>query len=240
MQTQPDVKEQLNAQGIDPLSSSPAQLTALIRTDFARWSKVIKETGVKAELVNDQSHNEHLRRDVPVASTGEGTWGSDAIAALLRDLDIPYVLLNPGSSYRGLHDSLVNYLGNERPQMLVCLHEEHAVAIAHGYAKVTEQPLLCDRAQQRRPDARVDGGLQRMVRPAARAPAGRDRPGRCRARRPWIDWIHTSRDQARAGARLRQVGRPACVRRGRVRVAAACEADRGDVAQGPGRTSAST
>ena len=49
--------------------------------------------------------------------------------------------LNPGASYRGLHDSLVNYNGNRDPRMLVCLHEEHAVAIAHGYAKVTGRPM---------------------------------------------------------------------------------------------------
>src|SRR5436853_6683929 len=93
--------------------------------------------------MHDSTTQPSLRLDVPVgATTGSGVWGSDAIAALLRDMDIPYVVLNPGSSYRGLHDSLVNYLGNERPQMLLVLHEEHAVAIAHGYAKVTEQPLL--------------------------------------------------------------------------------------------------
>src|SRR5258707_7973076 len=60
---------------------------------------------------------------------------------MLRELDIPYVALNPGSSYRGLHDSIVNYLGNTRPRMLLCLHEESAVALAHGYAKVTGRPL---------------------------------------------------------------------------------------------------
>src|SRR5688500_13380188 len=64
-------------------------------------------------------------------------WGSDAIAAMLRALDIPYLALNPGASYRGLHDSIVNYLGNTQPQMLLCLHEEAAVAIAHGYAKAS-------------------------------------------------------------------------------------------------------
>ena len=69
-------------------------------------------------------------------------WGSDAIAAAIRELDIPYVALNPGSSYRGLHDSLVNYLGNSRPRMLLCLHEESAVALAHGWAKVTGRPML--------------------------------------------------------------------------------------------------
>src|SRR5260221_570408 len=60
---------------------------------------------------------------------------------MLRELDLPYVALNPGASYRGLHDSLVNLLGNRDPQMLLCLHEEHAVAMAHGYAKVTGRPM---------------------------------------------------------------------------------------------------
>ena len=68
-------------------------------------------------------------------------WGSDAVALMLREIDIPYVALNPGASYRGLHDSLVNLLGNRDPQMLLCLHEEHAVAIAHGYAKVTGKAM---------------------------------------------------------------------------------------------------
>ena len=66
-------------------------------------------------------------------------WGSDAVAELLRRLDLGYVALNPGASYRGLHDSLVNYLGNRDPQLLLALHEEHAVAIAHGYAKTSGQ-----------------------------------------------------------------------------------------------------
>ena len=68
-------------------------------------------------------------------------WGSDALAELLSRLDLKYLALVPGSSYRGLHDSLVNYGGNRDPQLLVCLHEEHAVAIAHGYAKVTGRPM---------------------------------------------------------------------------------------------------
>src|SRR5580692_10549891 len=69
-------------------------------------------------------------------------WGSDAVAAVLRALDLKYAALVPGASYRGLHDSIVNYLGDENPQMLLCLHEEHTVAIAHGYAKVAGKPML--------------------------------------------------------------------------------------------------
>src|ERR1700738_5287997 len=73
--------------------------------------------------------------------TNAAAFGSDVIADTLRDLDIPYIALNPGASYRGLHDSLVNYLGNAAPQMLLCLHEEAAIAIAHGYAKVTGRAM---------------------------------------------------------------------------------------------------
>src|SRR5213595_1969974 len=83
-----------------------------------------------------------VRAEAPVAGPEQKEiWGSDAIAAVLRALDIPFLALNPGASYRGLHDSIVNYLGNERPQMLLCLHEEAAIAIAHGYAKVTGKAM---------------------------------------------------------------------------------------------------
>jgi thiamine pyrophosphate-dependent acetolactate synthase large subunit-like protein len=68
-------------------------------------------------------------------------WCSDAVAGLLRELDIEFVAISPGSSFRGLHESLVNLLGNRQPEMLLCLHEEHAVAIAHGWAKVTGTPM---------------------------------------------------------------------------------------------------
>src|SRR4029079_8337359 len=85
--------------------------------------------------------NEPAGIEIPVPSEGTGRWGSDIAAEVMRSLDIPYVALNPGASYRGLHDSLVNHLGNRAPQMLLCLHEEHAVALAHGYAKVTARPL---------------------------------------------------------------------------------------------------
>ncbi|MGN6732873.1 MAG: thiamine pyrophosphate-binding protein, partial [Candidatus Binatia bacterium] len=68
-------------------------------------------------------------------------WGSDVVAEVVRRLALKYIALVPGASYRGFHDSIVNYLGNEQPQMLLCLHEESAIAIAHGYAKVTGQAM---------------------------------------------------------------------------------------------------
>src|SRR3989442_8804734 len=83
-----------------------------------------------------------VRTEAPVAGPEQKEiWGSDAIAAVLRTLDIPFLALNPGASYRGLHDSIVNYLGNTRPQMLLCLHEESAGAIAHGYAQTPDRMM---------------------------------------------------------------------------------------------------
>src|ERR1700733_12911779 len=81
-----------------------------------------------------------LERPRP-AGVNAPAFGSDVVAETLRALDIPYIAVTPGASYRGLHDSIVNYLGNATPQMLLCVHEEAAVAIAHGYAKVTGTAL---------------------------------------------------------------------------------------------------
>src|SRR6478752_5037381 len=135
-------------------------------------------------------------RDIPAAVPHAAEhWGSDAIAAMLRALDIPYLALNPGASYRGLHDSIVNYLGNERPQMLLCLHEESAVALAHGYAKATGKMM----------GAVVHSNVGLMHASMAIFNAWCDRvpmlilgatgPWDAARRRPWIDWIHTASDQ---------------------------------------------
>ena len=143
------------------------------------------------------SSNISIRRDIPAASNPDETiWGSDIIAEMLRALDVPYVLLNPGASFRGLHDSIVNHLGNESPQMVVVLHEEHAVAIAHGYAKVTGKPLI---AILHSNVGLMHGSMAIFDAFVDRMPVivlGATGPVDANQRRPWIDWIHTSQDQA--------------------------------------------
>jgi hypothetical protein len=67
----------------------------------------------------------------------ESRYGSDLVADALHALGVRYLPMNPGSSFRGLHDSVVNHGGNREPQLLLCLHEEIAVSLAHGYAKAT-------------------------------------------------------------------------------------------------------
>ena len=138
----------------------------------------------------------------------DGTfWNSDTIAQLLRDIGLDYVAICPGSSFRGLHESLVNHLGNERPEMLLCLHEENAVAIAHGYARVTGKPMgvivHCNVGLMHA----SHGGLQCLVRPHADPHPGRQRPARFRAPAHADRLAAQRRRPGRAGAQLREMGR---------------------------------
>jgi thiamine pyrophosphate-dependent acetolactate synthase large subunit-like protein len=139
-----------------------------------------------------------VRRDEPSVPPGAqrpSGWASDAIADVLSGLGIRYIALTPGSSFRGFHDSLVNHLGNEDPTMLVCLHEEHAVAIAHGYAKVTEEPIAAA--------LHANVGLMHATMAIYNAYCdrmpllllGATGPWDAAKRRPWIDWVHTASDQ---------------------------------------------
>src|SRR3546814_3782415 len=61
-------------------------------------------------------------------------WSSDVCSSDL-------IAANPGSSFRGLHESLINYGGNTAPELLTCLHEETSVAMAVGYARATGKPI---------------------------------------------------------------------------------------------------
>jgi thiamine pyrophosphate-dependent acetolactate synthase large subunit-like protein len=125
-------------------------------------------------------------------------YGSDLIVTVLRALGIEYAALNPGATFRGLHDSIVNYGGNRQPELIQCTHEEIAVAAAHGYAKAAGRPMVaivhdivglqhasmaifnawCDRVP-----LLVLGGTGPMA---------------VEQRRPWIDWIHTALVQGQA------------------------------------------
>ncbi len=125
-------------------------------------------------------------------------WGSDVIVETLRGLGIEYVAMNPGASFRGVHDSLVNYLGNERPELILCPHEEIAVAVAHGYGKAAGKPMA----------AYVHNvvGLLHATMAIFNASANRSAvlvlggtgPMAADERRPWIEWIHTANVQGNA------------------------------------------
>ncbi len=130
----------------------------------------------------------------PAAQQSIG-WGSDVIAEMLRRLGIKYVCLNPGSSFRGLHDSLVNYLGNDQPTLLLALHEQSVVAIAHGYAKAAGEPMA---AILHSNVGLMCGTMSIFNAWCDRTPMlilGATGAVDSAVRRSWIDWNHTLRDQ---------------------------------------------
>ena len=67
---------------------------------------------------------------------------SDFMVDVLKKLDLEYAAVNPGSAFAGLHESLINHGGNTMPELVTCLHEETAMAMAHGYAKAAGKPML--------------------------------------------------------------------------------------------------
>src|SRR5437867_3258909 len=129
------------------------------------------------------------------AGLSRAEFGSDYIVEILRALGIEYAAFNPGSSFRGIHDSLVNFPGPGGPEIIECLHEEISVAIAHGYAKAAGRPMVAI--------AHNVVGLQHATMAifnawVDRVPLlvlGGTGPVDAMHRRPWIDWIHTAHVQ---------------------------------------------
>ncbi len=136
-------------------------------------------------------NHERRRQTGGASSYAKKAWQSDVIVDLLRHYDFPYIALNPGASYRGLHDSLVNYGGNH-PPILLCQHEKIAVQIAHGYAKATGKPMVAIvhdivgmlHATMGIYYAYIDRCPVFVI--GATGPMDESR------RRPFIDWIHTA------------------------------------------------
>ena len=124
-------------------------------------------------------------------------FGSDVVVDLLHAFDVPYVSLNPGATYRGLHDSLVNY-GRGKPEIILCTHEKIAVSLAHGYAKVTGRPMA---AIVHDVVGLLHGSMGIYYAMLDRAPVlvlGATGPLDRTRRRPYIDWIHSANVQGNA------------------------------------------
>ena len=125
-------------------------------------------------------------------------YGSDVIVDALRGLGIEYISMNPGATFRGIHDSVVNHLGNAGPELILCNHEEIAVALAQGYGRAAGKPMA----------AFVHDivGLLHASMAMFNAWMGRSGvlvlgatgPLDAHHRRPWIDWIHTANVQGEA------------------------------------------
>src|ERR1700761_5439011 len=67
--------------------------------------------------------------------------GGDFMVDVLKTLDIDYLAINCASSYRGLHEAVVNHGGNTKPEIITCVHEDIAVHLGQGYAKIEGKPI---------------------------------------------------------------------------------------------------
>jgi thiamine pyrophosphate-dependent acetolactate synthase large subunit-like protein len=131
--------------------------------------------------------------DVEILTTDRP--GSDFMVDIVKSLGFEYVCANPGSSFRALHESLVNYGGNKSPELITCCHEESSVAMGHGYAKVEGKPLA----------AMLHGpvGLQHASMAIYNAYCDRvpvflivGNALDATMRRPGIEWVHSGQDLA--------------------------------------------
>lgn len=131
------------------------------------------------------------RRTVDVS---EQQWGSDLVADLLQAYEFEYVPFNPGASFRGIEESIINYNDND-PTVVTTPHEGLSVSIAHGYAKATGEPSVCilhDIVGTLNGTMGVYNAYIDQVPILILAGNG---PLRKSHRRPWIDWMHTATDQ---------------------------------------------
>jgi thiamine pyrophosphate-dependent acetolactate synthase large subunit-like protein len=126
---------------------------------------------------------------------GRPEYVSGLVVYLLHHLGVKYIPLNPGATTRGLHESVVNYGGNEAPELITCCHEELAVAMCEGYYLATGQ-LLASFVHnivglQHASKAIYEAWLNHipMLIIGGTGPLNADH------RRPWIDWIHTAQVQ---------------------------------------------
>lgn len=126
-----------------------------------------------------------------------GKYGSDLMVEVIRSFDIPFIPLNPGASFRGLHDSLVNWAGGG-PELICCQHEKVAIGVAHGYAKVTGRPLavaLHDLVGLLQSTMGVYYAFHDRVPMLILGGSG---PADTARRRPAIDWFHSANVQGNA------------------------------------------
>jgi thiamine pyrophosphate-dependent acetolactate synthase large subunit-like protein len=138
--------------------------------------------------------DQHLDEPAADGSTDAIVYGSDRAVDVIAELGIDYLSLNPGATIRGMHDSIVSR-GGRKPELILAMHEEIAVAIAHGYAKAARRPMavaLHDTVGLLHATMALFNAWVDRVPILAVVGTG---PMDTQVRRPWIDWIHTVGEQ---------------------------------------------
>jgi acetolactate synthase I/II/III large subunit len=160
--------------------------TLVASTGAAGAQTFIAAATPAADAATEASNVEVLTTDRP---------GSDFMVDVIKSLGFEYLASNPGSSFRGLHESLINYGGNKAPEFLTCCHEESSVALAQGFAEVEGKPMLVL--------AHSTVGLQHAAMGIYNAWGGRvpvyiilGNSLDATQRRPGVEWYHSAQDAA--------------------------------------------
>ncbi|MEA2639101.1 MAG: acetolactate synthase large subunit [Chloroflexota bacterium] len=125
-------------------------------------------------------------------AAGKAEWGSDVIVEMMQAYGIEYAFTNLGGTFRGLLDSIVNFADNRAPEVIECLHEDVAISIAHGYAKVTGKASV---ALVHNVVGTLHGSMSIYDSYVGNAPVivmSGTGPMSLPLRRPSLDWIHTA------------------------------------------------
>jgi acetolactate synthase-1/2/3 large subunit len=158
---------------------------------WSRWSKLGQILDDRKEQVLPAPPGTTRSADYP----SQAEFGSDYIVEIMQALGIEYVAFNPGATFRGLHDSIVNFQGGSGIQAVECTHEEISVAIAHRYARAVAKPMAAivhdvvglQQATMAIFNAWIDRVPVFVI--------GATGPMDSTRRRPRIDWIHTANVQ---------------------------------------------
>jgi acetolactate synthase-1/2/3 large subunit len=151
---------------------------------------------VEKRVHHDMDKKESYRKErkIKEVDVTNQEWGSDFIADLVKAYGFEFVTFNPGASFRGVEESIVNYNDNV-PKVITTPNESLSVAIAHGYAKASGEPALCILHNV---VGTLNGSMGIYNAYADRVPIvilSGTGPMRTSKRRPWIDWIHTAQWQ---------------------------------------------
>jgi acetolactate synthase-1/2/3 large subunit len=159
---------------------------------LAATGKASAQTAAPASSVPPVPMTDRPTNDMPPQTIGKT--GSDFMVDVLKSLDIDYIASCPGSTFRGLHESIINYGDNKKPEFITTLHEDTAAAMCHGYYKVAKKPMAC----------MVHGtvGLQHATMAMYNAFADRvpmlvltGNIGKQETRQAYIEWDHAAQDQ---------------------------------------------
>jgi acetolactate synthase I/II/III large subunit len=172
------------ALALEPVTTQAQQAQAPQTQAQRRAAPIPSERALAAEVSTPPRAVEVLTADRP---------GSDFMVDVLKSLGFEYIAANPGSSFRALHESIINYGGNKSPEFITCCHEEQSVAMADGYAKIEGKPMAVF--------AHSTVGLQHAAMGIYNAYASRTpvfivlgNTIDATARRPGVEWLHSAQD----------------------------------------------